>query len=414
MYCNKCGSKLEDNDLFCGSCGAKVNRALYDETEQNVNEPIVIEEVSKTEPAETKPIETQPEELIVNKEEHIEAMAENIVSDDNVVKTLDISMDEQPVMETPSTEKVEVKDHALHDETPVITPVVTSTASNEGNVELIKSNKKSQFAKKALIWLLTLAMCIGSIAYLVLDYTNYKAGQQYGLKALTAALGKDNNWFDSDDPYEVQCDSAFIKLDRRSYDITLNGVKYDRSDVRKSEEELRKSFTDVMKSAGFYRYNSYEISHWFRYVNLGEFYLGYFKTKPVMILSYISIVLALVLTKIINKEAKKEIIVYSDSVICKINHKKSRQLTFDNIKNIVYDKNSLKIMGVGVNFKISNLTNAESIKNVIIDKKNSMQYAFQATNTNTVEELKKYKELLDAGVITQDDFDTKKKQVLKL
>lgn len=32
----------------------------------------------------------------------------------------------------------------------------------------------------------------------------------------------------------------------------------------------------------------------------------------------------------------------------------------------------------------------------------------------TVEELKKYKELLDAGIITQDEFDAKKKQLLGL
>ena len=35
-------------------------------------------------------------------------------------------------------------------------------------------------------------------------------------------------------------------------------------------------------------------------------------------------------------------------------------------------------------------------------------------NTSDAEELKKYKELLDMGVITQDEFDAKKKQLLGL
>ena len=33
---------------------------------------------------------------------------------------------------------------------------------------------------------------------------------------------------------------------------------------------------------------------------------------------------------------------------------------------------------------------------------------------NAVDELKKYKELFDSGVITQEEFDAKKKQILNL
>ena len=38
----------------------------------------------------------------------------------------------------------------------------------------------------------------------------------------------------------------------------------------------------------------------------------------------------------------------------------------------------------------------------------------KANNSNTPEEIKKYKELLDSGVISQDEFDAKKKQLLGL
>jgi predicted Zn-dependent peptidase len=39
----------------------------------------------------------------------------------------------------------------------------------------------------------------------------------------------------------------------------------------------------------------------------------------------------------------------------------------------------------------------------------------QTTNTLSVaDELKKFKELLDMGAITQDEFDTKKKELLGL
>lgn len=38
----------------------------------------------------------------------------------------------------------------------------------------------------------------------------------------------------------------------------------------------------------------------------------------------------------------------------------------------------------------------------------------QASNLSTADEIKKYKDLLDLGVITQDEFDQKKKQLLGL
>lgn len=38
----------------------------------------------------------------------------------------------------------------------------------------------------------------------------------------------------------------------------------------------------------------------------------------------------------------------------------------------------------------------------------------KSANIDTVEEIKKYKELLDSGVITQEEFETKKKQILGL
>lgn len=37
-----------------------------------------------------------------------------------------------------------------------------------------------------------------------------------------------------------------------------------------------------------------------------------------------------------------------------------------------------------------------------------------ASATSNADELKKFKELLDLGVITQDEFDAKKKQLLGL
>ena len=63
-------------------------------------------------------------------------------------------------------------------------------------------------------------------------------------------------------------------------------------------------------------------------------------------------------------------------------------------------------------------TNAEleSAYNTIIEFYNA--YKSKQSNTSkpadTTDEIKKYKELLDLGIITQEEFDTKKKQLLGL
>ena len=45
---------------------------------------------------------------------------------------------------------------------------------------------------------------------------------------------------------------------------------------------------------------------------------------------------------------------------------------------------------------------------------NNIQQSGKKENIDPVTEIKKYKELLDSGVITQEEFDAKKKQLLNL
>lgn len=52
--------------------------------------------------------------------------------------------------------------------------------------------------------------------------------------------------------------------------------------------------------------------------------------------------------------------------------------------------------------------------NVITNEKNTTYKSSSDVAVSSADELKKYKELLDMGAITQDEFDTKKKQLLKL
>ena len=56
----------------------------------------------------------------------------------------------------------------------------------------------------------------------------------------------------------------------------------------------------------------------------------------------------------------------------------------------------------------------KAITNLLIDRQNKTSAKADYAPQSNAEELKKYKDLLDSGVISQEEFDAKKKQLLGL
>ena len=56
----------------------------------------------------------------------------------------------------------------------------------------------------------------------------------------------------------------------------------------------------------------------------------------------------------------------------------------------------------------------EDIKKVMDDYQSTVSTKNTTSHFSSADELKKYKDLLDSGIITQDEFDAKKKQLLGL
>ncbi|MDE5588221.1 MAG: SHOCT domain-containing protein [Acetatifactor sp.] len=61
----------------------------------------------------------------------------------------------------------------------------------------------------------------------------------------------------------------------------------------------------------------------------------------------------------------------------------------------------------------SKSTNSRPVQNLVVKTKTTINQQ-PSSNSDSYEELKKIKELLDKGVISQEDFDTKKKQLLDI
>ena len=239
---------------------------------------------------------------------------------------------------------------------------------------LVKSEKITQKKKIRLVWGIAVLLVIVTIVSFIIDYSGYKKGQKFGLAAIIIAA--ESGWVNENGSYAEQCRDVYRKLNKNTHDLTLYGKKYDLSDVRKSEDAVRSAFANVMESAGYDRYSSYSIANWFKYTNFAEYFTGYYWDKFLPVCCYIVLIFSIVFTILVNREAKKEITVYMDSVLCKVSPKKSKQLLFEDINNIDFGKNTLKLVGTGVKFKISNIANAESIKSVIIDKKKSRRGSY--------------------------------------
>lgn len=65
-------------------------------------------------------------------------------------------------------------------------------------------------------------------------------------------------------------------------------------------------------------------------------------------------------------------------------------------------------------FKKENVAQYIALHDFVMEKfEESKNKKFVTSNISTADELKKFKELLDSGVISQEDFDTQKKKLLK-
>ena len=229
----------------------------------------------------------------------------------------------------------------------------------------------------SIMWSIVAISVILQIYLAIVDYSSYKKGQEY---ALTVHLTSQRESMPSDKiAYEEACSRAYNLYSGRAVTLYWNDES-----VREQQSALQESFAKIMNEAGYYRYSSFNIASWFSHTNFISFCQGTF-TFP---FALCFLLIATILTIIISIEKQKEIIVDGNSLLCRCSKKKSKKIMIGNIMGIKSRKGGLCLSGEGFNFKIFLVSNAD--------------------------EIKKFKELLDIGVITQEEFDTKKKQLLGL
>lgn len=277
---------------------------------------------------------------------------------------------------------------------------------------IVKSEKKSQRPVVLLIWFFVLLFLLINMVVAFIDYSKYREGQEFALEVV--ALGDEatgSHTINKSSSYEEQCRSAYDYLSRTGSYYGSYSWEIDRT-----MNSVRESFANIMELEGYDRYSKYTIAEWFRYTNSIDYFKFYYNEHIFPKFCLPLILLAMLGTVFIVAETQKELEVYDDSVICKTSIKQSKQILYQDINSVDYNGNSIKLSGSGINFRISNLSNAESIKTVLTrqrkDTSNKKTESKSEGVTNGAAEILQYKTLLDSGIITEEEFENKKKQIL--
>lgn len=156
------------------------------------------------------------------------------------------------------------------------------------------------------------------------------------------------------------------------------------------------------------------------YLMHGTFWQYLFNNKFEFVLFIVILLLFIMLligSILYIADKKAELVIYENEIIGKKIDGKTVQFLLKDIKSVETTKTQgLKITGAGIKYDIHLIENAEEMKNILMDMLAKVQHEqpVVAVVGSSANDIKEYKELLDAGIITQEEFDKKKKQLLGL
>lgn len=310
------------------------------------------------------------------------------------------------------------------------------SADNPQVVETLESKKGKLTALLFIPWILIAVILITSTVFSIISYNKYLEGQEMAVALTTAtleAIGEDDYLFAyykdgdittgtldaiDDDKQLAEALYDWYNLDLDEFYLEATGKTYSNIDVVSARQEADNALAELLCDAG---YQCYHGSDYLEYTNIFSYTSNEnFIFVIIYIIGFSLILLQIIFTLWYANNKKQSMVVDSSRVICKVGNKTKKEFLIQDISSVEsYSAKGLRIKGAGINYKINRLTNADELKSYLMNmiEKNKSDTPVASSNDNhlsNVDELKKYKELLDSGVITQEEFDAKKKQLLGL
>lgn len=244
------------------------------------------------------------------------------------------------------------------------------------------------------------------------EYSKYKEVQEF---VVNVTLDATDEFDDVKDDYNTLVEKMYKYYNPEHYSGYYNGFYVDNSDVIEAREDADKALANLIEQT-FGESNFFGGSYYLGDTNYIEYFASRYYIEFGIWLIPFAIWFIVSLLYFIDK--KQSLIVSEEKVACKNGKKITKEFFIKDIKSVQITKTSgLKIQGNGIRYNINLLKNPDEIKKFIMDnleKLNITTNIVQNNQTSNLDELKKIKELFDMGAITQEEFDEKKKQLLKL
>ena len=279
----------------------------------------------------------------------------------------------------------------------------------------IKSQKISLKKQIKIVWIVLAAILILNIVINVVSYSKYKKGQDLAAASLLVADALSSSSTFSAESFKQDRKETIKKMYRflnpTYYSFRTQYGTINNSEVIESADKAERALNEILSKQNY----DESASYYLRYTSFFEFY---FAKNVLFFVIYGSIFLVVGILNIYYlRDKKTEIIVKKDILICKKNNGKSIQVLLKNITSAETTRlKGLKIVGNGFKYKIILVKNNEEIRNEIMKllAESAEVTTEPKENDGNINELKKYKQLLDDGIITQEEFDKKKAEILNL
>ena len=232
-------------------------------------------------------------------------------------------------------------------------------------------------------------------------YAKYKKGQDLAVASLMMA---DSDFSGRTDDLENNRAELVHDMYRKLGSTSAFGNYY----------EADKALGKLLDEAG---YPCYRGSNYLEYPGFTAFLLGRYSSKMGLCIGAAVLLIALIWQLCHSSSMRKTMEIADGKVICRSGKKIVKQFLLRDVTGVsACGSHGLKILGNNINYKIKLVENRDEIRSFIMNSLSSGAQAARpvqpaAAPQSDADELKKYKELLDSGVITQEEFDAKKKQI---
>ena len=295
---------------------------------------------------------------------------------------------------------------------------------NENVLKGVKLNRKKTIL---IAWVFVVIFVAAYFSYLLIGYSKYHKLQvscSNLMKVTELLAGTDIS--EDEEEFLRTCRN---KLSPGTIIYSGGSISKELADtMNQSYASLRASAKELFRTVGYPQ--KWQPSYVFLYRNFVEYSIGQFQftdhrwdDETIVNIVFFSVMtlcfVCVLITQIVNSSHSKQQLSIENNKVFYQSGKKKDEIEASRITSVVKKPyHGVKITSPGKNITVSMLKNQVEIVDCITDLINNKKDKDAATvaavgeKISSAQQLKEWKELLDAGVISAEEFESKKKNLL--